>query len=106
MQVKLISFPHNGNKVQGIKALRTATGLGLKEAKDLVVALQEIDPDIQLVSIVDQNAFKIFKDEGGVTAPLGGILIGQVEATSIAALQTGDYELAIDLIEVLRKHNG
>jgi hypothetical protein len=38
MKIKFILSVHSVNKVGAIKAIRTATGLGLKESKDIVDA--------------------------------------------------------------------
>ena len=106
MQVKLISFPSQlGSKVPGIKALRNAFGIGLKDAKDLLESLQEPNPKPYTDKCSDLNALNVFADEGGVYEVVGSVLMEQITTTTIHAVDKKEYDLAIDLIEVLRRHN-
>jgi len=104
MQIKLISFPVGGHKVNGIKALKKVFDLGLKDAKDLLESLQEAITTPYLDDCLDADALQVFKDEGGVYVSTATTLIGQVSATSIASVEKGEYDLAVALIDVLRRH--
>ncbi len=71
----------NGQTIEAIKLLRAATGLGLKEAKDLIDAYQQGKPlSVQIASAIDQ-----------------------LPASVMAALQSGNK---IDAIKQLREQTG
>ena len=55
-EIKLTSFPpKTTNKVNGIKAIRAFTGLGLKEAKEVIEDLQQGE-SFEAVLVEDDNA--------------------------------------------------
>jgi large subunit ribosomal protein L7/L12 len=56
------------NKIQVIKAVREATGLGLKEAKDLVDAGGKAIKE--KISMADANALKAKMEEAGATVEI------------------------------------
>lgn len=71
----------NGQTIEAIKLLRAASGLGLKEAKDLIDAYQQGKPlSVQIASTIDQ-----------------------LPASVMAALQSGNK---IDAIRLLREQTG
>lgn len=100
------SLPQQYQKVQAIKAIRTITGLGLKEAKDAIEGA-EVHPT--KIDVGTASAFEIstFTDELNV---IGFIVtkdtseIEKVRLIVVESLQSKNYELSIDLIEVLMKH--
>lgn len=102
--VKLISFPEDSqHKVAGIKALRAAFQLGLKEAKDLIESLQSgVEESLHCV---DLEALQDFVRVGGEVTDASEVLLDQIRATAMTAVSDGQYALATDLIEVLRKHS-
>ena len=113
MLIKFISFPTptniNGcNKVGGIKAVRSATGLGLKDAKDLVENLQhgitaitELKP-----STIDFNPMDFIREFellGGVTSQPQSTLLEGLKDLSIEAITTEQFDMANDIIDLLKK---
>jgi hypothetical protein len=103
MLIKLISFPSPAeNKVSGIKALRAAFGIGLKDAKDLIEDLQEGNEST--LECLDREALRDFERSGGVVGEVNEVLIDQLKTTAKSAVDGQSYELALDVIELLKKY--
>lgn len=103
MNIELLSFPSpTPHKVAGIKALRAAFGLGLKEAKDLIEDLQMHKSSRLLCR--DVAGLDAFKAVGGKIVEMDEELIIQLNNIASAAVANKSFDLAMDLIEVLKKH--
>jgi len=103
MLIKLISFPKPAeNKVTGIKALRSAFGIGLKDGKDLIEELQE--GKSSTLNCLDREALRDFERAGGVVGEVNVVLIDQLKETARSAIDGQSYDLALDVIELLRKY--
>ena len=103
MLIKLISYPpRSEHKVAGIKALRAALGLGLKESKDLIEDLQEGNPST--LDCLDRDALKVFEQNGGIVGEVNVVLLDQLKETARSAVDGQSYDLAIDVIELLKKY--
>lgn len=100
------------NKVTCIKAWRTVTGLGLKEAKDAVEAVMEGKPTILETSLAPdhpelRNALAVIQGENMVVSTQNttkATVLRAVESAAKLSLDNGEYDLAIDLTEILKKH--
>jgi len=100
-------------KVASIKALRTLTGLGLKEAKDAVEdAMDTGKTSIQMygdpVSLLRTEEVKILTSEGFRVNGIGDkkeAIVNSVQTSARIAIQDKQYELAIDLLKVLKDHD-
>lgn len=104
MKVKLMSFPKDGSsKVPGIKAIRSATGLGLKSAKELIEDLQV--NTWRIVDIRDRSALTTFVEQGGNYLHLEDALVEQLKEVVSGAIEVRSYGLAADIIEVLKNHD-
>lgn len=102
----------DNNKVMSIKAWRSLTGLGLKEAKDQVEAMlggEKIDANIlnKLSSREVDEQISLLRENGIITsdATYRVLLLAGLKQSVSVALSEGDYELASDIIEVLKKHD-
>jgi hypothetical protein len=96
-----LSFPNSySEKVQTIKALRSATGMGLKEAKEMVEST--FQGSIRLVVNADQllrltGAFRMtlvshHAGPDGHSVPITEYLaIGEVEVIKTAAIDLSDH---------------
>jgi len=95
-EITLLSFPrtdaYNGGssvKVPAIKALRRFSGIGLKEAKDIIEELQE--GHIQKVSLVEGDleteALKDFHRLGGIYTSDDKLLTLLEDALKVAVAQ-------------------
>lgn len=96
------------NKVGCIKAVRTLTGLGLKEAKDLVEAAagpngteQPIAVRIDLPESEVRDQVARLKEGGAVVNHHSGsnrsIILGTIHEATMFATSVGEYELASKL---------
>ncbi len=104
MLIKLISFPKETNhKVAGIKALRGAFGIGLKESKDLIEDLQ-VQGNPSTLDCLDRDALRVFEQHGGIVGEVNAVLIDQLKETARSAIDGQSYELALDIIELLKKY--
>lgn len=96
------------NKVGCIKAVRSLTGMGLKEAKDLVEAavgpngseqMFAIRGDIPESEVTEQIAF--LKAGGAIVSSLGvshrSVIMGTLKETALFATSVGEYLLASKL---------
>lgn len=97
------------NKVQAIKAIRTLTLLGLKEAKDLVEAAYARPQDFVINSVVTDGDVRYAMQELRAS---GCVVNDSIEAirprsvfkTKVMVLESvaaGDYEYARKLLDVL-----
>lgn len=103
MLIKLISFPKETNhKVAGIKALRGAFGIGLKESKDLIEDLQE--GRTCTLDCVDREYLMTFEQAGGAFGGVNEVLIEQLKSTARSAIDGHAYDLALDVIGLLKKY--
>ena len=102
MLIQLISFPKaSDHKVAGIKALRGAFKIGLKEAKDLIEDLQAREE--YTLNCVDREALKVFEQHGGIVGEVNVVLIEQLTHTARTAIDGREFDLAIEVIELLKK---
>lgn len=103
------------NKVAAIKAIRYITGLGLKEAKDLVDAAEggqrlsftELEehrrnPDTYAAYNLDREIRNI-RDCGYTVIEINDRMAKQVKALIIEAIECDEYSMAVDLIAVLQR---
>ena len=103
--ITLLSFPTEGNdKVAGIKAVRAFTGLGLKEAKDIIDDLQAGQSSTFNIEPQDarQDAIKAFEGFGG-RYQVVDFLPRNIRKSIDMALDNGLYDIAADLIAILKK---
>jgi DNA-binding transcriptional MerR regulator len=77
MNIKLRVVNPCNSKLKFIKELKTATGLGLKESKDIVDWLHDNQSKDMTVPFISYESLKIFKDEvehfGGLVLINGGL---------------------------------
>ena len=106
-----------GQKVACIKAIRTLTGLGLKEAKDLVDVCQDgksavIDvSDVQIAYLRDngrtvENELRNIRDAGYNVEAIGDVTdVIMLQLTTLAkeAVDASKFGLAHDLINALER---
>lgn len=106
-RLRFTGFINDGTKVDAIKAMRGATGLGLKESKVIVEDLEANKPSgiFELeINEQTQNWLDSFKDAGGSFTVDDG-LDSMVRNVIDAALDKGAYSYAQDLITVLAKQS-
>ena len=110
-----ITIRNTQNKIACIKAVRTLSGLGLKEAKDLVEAAMEgieqpleVKHDLHELDVKKEIA--ILKEWGGLVTHLGtghrSIILGTIHEAALFATSTGEYELASKLNLLLADERG
>jgi hypothetical protein len=116
-KAKLTRIGATGNKLAAIKALRSFTGLGLKDAKDAVEDVMDghnLDVPVN-GNLIDNHGKLVARDElaalreNGIHVSLGGTkreaVIGATRSAAKIAIEDCQYDLAIDLIKVLRDHD-
>ncbi len=98
----------NNNKVQCIKAIRTLTGLGLKEAKDLVEAAMVTPQPVNYAAYISESdrryAEELLKEAKCILNPSANIRPRSIYKTKVLVLESvaaGDYEYAKRLLNVL-----
>ena len=103
--IKLISFPQpSDHKVKGIKALRNAFGIGLKEAKDLIEELQDgRSRSLETVAGGGESIMD-FASAGGTYGDVGEVLRDQLTTCATDAVKGQQYELAKDIINLLQRY--
>ena len=116
-EAKLTRIGPTNNKVAAIKALRSLSGLGLKEAKDGVedvmdgrsltvpLAIGALDDRGQLNA---REELATLRQEGihvGAGSTKRDAVIGATRSAAKIAVDDKQYDLAIDLIKVLRDHD-
>ena len=102
--IKLISFPQpSDHKVKGIKALRNAFGIGLKEAKDLIEELQD-GRSRSLETVAGGESIMDFASAGGTYGDVGEVLRDQLTTCATDAVKGQQYELAKDIIILLQRY--
>lgn len=101
--ITLLSFPAEGpNKVAGIKAIRAFTGLGLKEAKDIMDGLQAGNPHRATLRHDQDEALNTFASFGGKYEIDDELEIG-VRKALLVAIERNNFDAASGLLEILRK---
>ncbi len=101
----------SGKKVQAIKLVRSATGLGLKEAKDLVeTEVFELDPNENwLAQHLDTDRNGLIRDLRGIgitvnEGPMGSdTTLSMLEDALHEAVSLRTMELAEDILALLKK---
>lgn len=99
------------NKVEVIKALRTLTGMGLKEAKDASEKLGEASYPFQ-VSLFDSTGqckdqnyvleqFQILRRNGVESGPSVLALLEDLRKLAIQALEQGEDELSGEILQLV-----
>jgi hypothetical protein len=99
--------PSNYNKVAVIKAMRSLTGIGLKEAKDAVELAASgtpfqfetgvfISDSLGEVEVIDENHFTVTEVNANVS-----IVLSSVKQSAIFSTKQGDNELGRLLLNVL-----
>ena len=102
MLIKLISFPKPAeNKIGGIKAIRGAFGLGLKEAKEVLERLQE--GESETLDCLDRKVLYDFEQFGGIVGEVNQALLDQLKETARCAIDGQQYDMALDVVQVLKK---
>jgi hypothetical protein len=104
------------DKVAAIKAIRWITGFGLKEAKDLIDAVcNGITHTFKEQNACYRNTeysysldeeLKAIRACGFTVVEMSDILTTQVQAIAVEAINACDYDLAIDLIRILKTRQG
>lgn len=100
------SLPQQYQKVQAIKAIRTITGLGLKEAKDAIEGA-EVHPtkiDVGLASAFEISTFTDELNMIGFAVTKDTTSINKLVSIAVESVESQNYDLAIDLIQVLKKY--
>lgn len=100
------SLPQQYQKVQAIKAIRTITGLGLKEAKDAIEGA-EVHPtkiDVGTASAFEISVFTKELDEVGFIVTKDATSINKLVSIAVESVESQNYDLAIDIIQVLKKY--
>lgn len=116
MQIKLVSFPiDSGKKVAAIKALRQATGIGLKEAKDAIEGVMVQNPKpvtLDLIRATEpdararvQDALTDLKAVGAEIANVDEALLIKLQEVLREAIDAKAYDLAEDLLVLVRRHD-
>lgn len=98
MKVTITHYPE-GDKVRGIKALRDATGLGLKEAKETVEAAErDLASEVFVIGRTDVTNLRA---AGFKVNFAGDNLEGRLVECIKMALDAGEYNMAHQLTEAL-----
>lgn len=101
------------NKVAAIKALRQLTGVGLKEAKDVVEkamtgALVDLSPSVPNESLVSvQESYRVLAAQGLELIQDGKkveFIIAAIKESAKLAADEEEEALAILLLDVIRQH--
>ncbi len=105
--IKLTKFDPTGkDKIKGIKAVRAAFGIGLKEAKDVVEGLMKGNVyTLPTAPGYTQEDLRNFEAAGGEYLDPSQTLMCELTNIAVEAVKVRDYNLASDLIELLNKHN-
>ena len=98
-----------GNKIAVIKAIRTLTGLGLKEAKDIseCYGKQVLDLDVAGLSrYIDperemEAQFRIMRNEGVLVGEPVFKLLDELREMGAQALRMGEDELAHEILQLV-----
>ena len=100
-------------KVRCIKGLRLLTGMGLKEAKEFVEAVQANSTHIASVHVTDndndyRNAVDLLK-MGGITLQRDSVLVlaklqPRMKDLAKDALDGDQFELAKDILDLISKY--
>jgi hypothetical protein len=101
------------NKILSIKGLRKLTGMGLKEAKELLELVQKNKSLVQSVDILELDEAEkadalrmIF--EGGISVidldnagTASKHLLDSIKSVAVKAVEEGQFDIARDLISIL-----
>lgn len=105
------------NKVVVIKALRSLTGLGLKEAKDAIEAmvdnagrphLIEVTTTLSMNELLRCDEIKTLADGGFTPTNITtkrAVILGAIRSAAKMAINEKEHELAIALTNVLKEHD-
>jgi len=94
----------HSNKVAAIKAIRTLTGLGLKEAKDASErpGVQQFFPMVHgLTQTAIDEQTRILRAEGYEIGPSVHIIIEELRQLGSQALLQGEDELANEILQLV-----
>lgn len=101
-------WTHNNlNRVAIIKALRTATGLGLKEAKDLTDVIREkrsIDIEVKAVYGTTESALRGLREQGLDVERSLDDPISILRTAADEALAVDNVALAADILRLVVAH--
>lgn len=103
MKVRFISYPSDASKIDGIRSIREATGLTLKEAKDTIEDLQRgisFTFDVRNVEAVE-----VFRKFGGTATYSYTDLINTLIELTQKAVEVQEFDLASDLLVIIKKHS-
>jgi hypothetical protein len=104
-----IIFPRDyqgGNKVSVIKAVRTLTGLGLKEAKDASEIpdreqVFKLDGSVALTERVIEEQLRLLRNERCVINEPGYLILSELRELGASALRQGEDELANEILQLV-----
>jgi len=92
------------NKVAAIKAIRTLTGMGLKEAKDVteVVGVKQVLNCFYATSdaVIDEQT-RILRAEGFIVGPSVYTILTELRQLGSQALLQGEDELANEILQLV-----
>jgi len=108
--LRLVIAPHMSNKVACIKAIRTLTGLGLKEAKDIADVAGEYNllldprfygPDAVLYASEFETQARTLRNEGHTLGGIISVLIQDLRNLAARALEQGEDEFAQEIMQMV-----
>ena len=101
-------WTHNNlNRVAIIKALRAATGLGLKEAKDLTDAIRNersVDIEVTAEYGTTESALTGLREQGLDVERSRDDPISVLRTAADEALAVDNVALAVDILTIVKKH--
>jgi hypothetical protein len=106
-----VDYFGSNNKVSVIKAIRTITSVGLKEAKDMSeipgVVTVEIKPQVSYGTVVSdtdvflEEQYRILRNNGVLVGPAVHRILQSLRNLAADALQQGDDDLANEILQLV-----